>query len=133
MKTNTFTPFGKAYRGPFFALEAYGADYHHLEEGDVAIPDGLVNVQSATLNGDKETEVYGLDGNGEKNALLLGNEKLTGEVQGYASAFSLPAITGALVVGGATLARKGWQMVASVGAFTMTTINGVGARNIAVE
>lgn len=114
------------------ALESFGTDYHHLESGDVPVPGGLVNVQSATLSGDKETEVYGVNGDGERDALLLGNMKHTGEVTGYASAFEPPATTGALEIAGQTLAKKGFRIDAAVGSFTMATVSGVGGPNIPV-
>lgn len=111
------------------ALEFFGENYHFLQDGDVA-KDGLANVKSATLSGDKETEVWGKDGSGEFNALAIGGLKYAGEKTGYASAFEPPAVTGTMDVAGVTLIKKGFRINASVEDFTEASISGVGAPGV---
>jgi hypothetical protein len=111
------------------ALEFHGADYHFLQDGDVQ-KDGLANVKSASLSGDKETEVWGKDGSGEFNALAIGGMKYSGEKTGYASAFEPPVTTGVMDVAGVSLIKKGFRINASVEDFTEMSLTGVGAPGV---
>jgi len=108
------------------ALEFFGEDYHFLQDGDVD-KDGLANVKSATLSGDKETEVWGKDGNGEHNALAIGNLKYSGEKTGYVSAFEPISVVGQMAVAGVNLIKKGFRINATFEDFSEGTLTGVGA------